>query len=101
MEINIFDAIQSLRPGANYGVDLNTNEITWQDTEVLEPTTEEIQTELSKLQTEYTNLEYARNRKDEYLNIEDQLDMLYWDKINSTNTWAEHITSVKNKYPKG
>ena len=32
--------------------------------------------------------------------VEDQLDMQYKDKMNNTNTWEEHITGVKTKYPK-
>jgi hypothetical protein len=40
------------------------------------------------------------NRIKEYASIEDQLDMMYKDKINNTNTWEAHITGVKTKYPK-
>lgn len=43
---------------------------------------------------------YKRERQKEYLSIGDQLDMIYWDKINGTNLWQEHITEIKTKYPK-
>jgi hypothetical protein len=41
-----------------------------------------------------------RKRDEEYPGIKDQLDMLYWDKINGTNNWVDSITKVKEKYPK-
>lgn len=40
------------------------------------------------------------NRMRDYLSIGDQLDMIYWDKINGTDIWQDHVTSVKLKYPK-
>lgn len=43
---------------------------------------------------------YMQNRRDNYASIAEQLDMLYHDKMNSTDTWQEHITSVKTQYPK-
>jgi len=35
-----------------------------------------------------------------YPSIQDQLDMIYWDKINETNKWEEAITKVKTDFPK-
>lgn len=43
---------------------------------------------------------YAELRQQEYPPIEEQLDMLYWDKVNGTNDWADLITEIKEKYPK-
>lgn len=44
---------------------------------------------------------YARiNSTDGYLPLNEQLDLQYWDSINSTTAWQEHITAVKEKYPK-
>ena len=45
--------------------------------------------------------QYKYDRQKAYKPLEEQLDMQYWDKVNNTNTWKEHIDSVKNKYPKG
>ena len=39
-------------------------------------------------------------RKKSYQTIEDQLDMQYWDIVNSTNNWKIAIDNVKTKYPK-
>lgn len=43
---------------------------------------------------------YIEKRKMEYPPLADQLDMLYHDRINNTDTWMEAIQAVKNKYPK-
>lgn len=45
-------------------------------------------------------LTYADLRRAEYPTIGDQLDMIYWDKVNNTNNWVDTITEIKNKYPK-
>ncbi len=43
---------------------------------------------------------YSEKRLTEYPQISEQLDMLYWDKVNNTNLWQEKITEIKTKYPK-
>lgn len=43
---------------------------------------------------------YAEKRQSEYPMISDQLDMIYWDKVNNTNLWQEKIAEIKSKYPK-
>ncbi|MGN0919708.1 MAG: hypothetical protein ACI4OR_03000 [Alphaproteobacteria bacterium] len=45
-------------------------------------------------------LTYAEKRLAEYPPISEQLDMMYWDKINNTNLWQEKIAEIKSKYPK-
>jgi hypothetical protein len=40
------------------------------------------------------------NRRTAYPSIPDQLDMLYWDKVNGTENWLNSIESVKNRFPK-
>ena len=35
-----------------------------------------------------------------YLPVEQQLDMQYWDSVNGTTTWKDHVAAVKAKYPK-
>ena len=35
-----------------------------------------------------------------YLPVADQLDMQYWDSVNGTTTWKDHVAAVKAKYPK-
>lgn len=53
------------------------------------------------VQIEIDNNAYKERRALEYKSIAEQLDMLYWDKVNNTNLWQEHINAVKTKYPKG
>ena len=35
-----------------------------------------------------------------YLPVAQQLDMQYWDSVNGTTKWKDHVASVKAKYPK-
>jgi len=35
-----------------------------------------------------------------YPPISEQLDMIYWDRMNGTNNWENAITAVKIRYPK-
>ena len=43
---------------------------------------------------------YVKLRAREYPSIADQLDMIYHDQCDGTNTWRDTITEIKNKYPK-
>ncbi|MGB1360807.1 MAG: hypothetical protein ACPG8V_01685 [Alphaproteobacteria bacterium] len=45
-------------------------------------------------------LDYKQQRQLEYKSMSEQLDMIYWDKVNGTDKWEKHIKSVKDKYPK-
>ena len=44
---------------------------------------------------------YARSNADDgYVSLGEQQDMQYWDAVNGTTTWKDHIQAVKEKYPK-
>ena len=43
---------------------------------------------------------YAALRQQEYPSRDEQLDMMYWDKINGTTVWEDTIQAIKDKYPK-
>jgi|6_EtaG_2_1085325.scaffolds.fasta_scaffold15225_3 hypothetical protein len=45
-------------------------------------------------------LSYAHKRRAEYPAIQDQLDTIYWDKVNGTENWKAAIEAIKAKYPK-
>jgi hypothetical protein len=99
--MDITKALLSLRPNSAWTVDGNTYDgITWLDTINPQPTEEEISAEASRLQAEYESLEYQRQRAKNYPAIVEQLDMLYWDKVNGTNNWQTVISAVKNQFPK-
>jgi hypothetical protein len=58
-----------------------------------------IQDEKEVLLDEYNN-GYIRARQEAYGSIADQLDMQYWDAVNGTTTWKDHIAQVKSDNPK-
>ena len=43
---------------------------------------------------------YIEARQEAYGDIGSQLDMQYWDKVNGTTTWKDHIAKVKSDNPK-
>ena len=43
---------------------------------------------------------YIQARQEAYGSIADQLDMQYWDAVNGTTTWKDHIATVKSDNPK-
>ena len=72
------------------------------------PTKEEVEAEVERIKKEEV---YKKQRTGQmvdgvvttdtiYLPIEEQLDMQYWDAVNGTTTWKDHIAAVKAKYPK-
>ena len=65
-----------------------------------QPTEAEIETAHAEWQAEYDAQDYARNRATAYASTGDQLDMQYWDSVNDTTTWKDHIASVKGQFPK-
>jgi len=43
---------------------------------------------------------YKTARLEAYGSVQDQLDMQYWDGVNGTTLWADHIAQVKADNPK-
>jgi len=43
---------------------------------------------------------YKTARQEAYGSIANQLDMQYWDSVNGTTLWADHIAQVKADNPK-
>tara|TARA_R100000808_G_C2122591_1_gene133564 strand:+ start:561 stop:866 length:306 start_codon:yes stop_codon:yes gene_type:complete len=43
---------------------------------------------------------YAQKRRAAYGMIGEQLDMIYWDQVNGTTTFKDHIAKVKSDNPK-
>ena len=46
------------------------------------------------------NRTYAEKRAEAYASIAEQLDMQYWDSVNGSRTWLDHVESVKDAHPK-
>ena len=99
MSTKVKFAIKALNPSAKFRVlDDSVDKIDW-----LEGTTpiakSTIEAKITEQQTAYNN-DYIRKRQEAYPGTWEQLDMIYWDKINGTNNWVDSITKVKEKYPK-
>ena len=45
-------------------------------------------------------IKYKSDRAAAYASIGDQLDMQYWDAVNGTTTWKDHVAKVKADHPK-
>ncbi|MDP3048904.1 MAG: hypothetical protein Q8N12_05665 [Thermodesulfovibrionales bacterium] len=45
------------------------------------------------------SIKYRELRAGAYAPLPEQFDMMYWDAVNGTNTWQEHIANVKKKHP--
>ena len=43
---------------------------------------------------------YIQARQEAYGDLGSQLDMQYWDLVNNTTTWKDHIAQVKADNPK-
>ena len=60
---------------------------------------ESVYTIRDKTKDELTD-DVRQRRAVEYGLIADQLDMQYWDQVNGTRIWLDHIAAVKAKHPK-
>lgn len=92
------DAVQSLRPGAEWV--LRGDDLEWLDQNKTQPTEAEIIAEVARLQAAYDAKAYARKRAVEYPAIGDQLDALFHAGVFPAEM-ADKIQAIKNKYPKG
>ena len=45
-------------------------------------------------------IKYKSDRAAAYASVGDQLDMQYWDAVNGTTTWKDHVAKVKADHPK-
>lgn len=54
----------------------------------------------SAVQAKINSEAYKDARASAYASLAEQLDMQYWDRVNGTSTWKEHIDAVKAAHPK-
>jgi hypothetical protein len=98
--MDILNSIKAINPNAEASINADDiNQITWLNgtTPIAKQT---ILNKQIELQAEYEAKQYQRDRAKEYLSIQEQLDLQYWDKVNGTNKWQDAINAVKAKYPK-
>ena len=62
------------------------------------------QSKIDEARIELNKLNYRNDRtnptKTHYASIAEQLDMQYWDAVNGTTTWKDHVAKVKSDNPK-
>ena len=101
-EMTTVDALQSLKPGAEWV--LRGSELEWLDSEQTEPTADELAAEVTRLQGVYDGNAYQRTRMPVYPDIREQLDLLYHDmtagKLDATGEWHKAVKAVKDATPK-
>jgi len=103
--IEIADALISLRPNSRFSVEDNDiSKIEWQDEDITSPTEDEIHAEMDRLQAIEDSIQYQSDRKEQYPNIGDQLDML-WHAIDSgtldkTSDFYITLKEIKDNNPK-
>ena len=94
-------ALQSLKPGAQWILrGDNYSGLEWIDDKAVIPSEDELKDEIVRLEARKEAISYRGKRASEYPQVREQLDMLYHDKVNSTETWKVAIKKVKDKYPK-
>ena len=95
-------ALTSLYPGAQWSLNgEDYSGLEWLPGNISpKPSREELEAEADRLHQVWLNNQYQRDRAREYPLITNQLDMLYWDKINGTDNWQQAVQAVKDKYPK-
>ena len=97
-EMTTVDALQSLKPGAEWVLRGDTLE--WLDSKQTEPTTEALAAEVTRLQGVYDGNAYQRTRMLVYPDIREQLDLLYHDmaadKGDKTGEWFKAVKAVKD-----
>jgi hypothetical protein len=95
---DITHALQSLRPGSVWSLNGDDyKDLVWNDDVNDKPSEEELNDEIAKLQAEYDADEYKRLRVLAYPSIEDQLDLIYHEGVES---WQTLIKSIKDAHPK-
>jgi hypothetical protein len=92
------DALQSLRPGAEWV--LRGDELEWLDTEQTRPTDAEIEAEVARLQADYEAKKYQRDRAAEYPSVNDYLDGIVKGDQAQIDAYIAACQAVKAKYPK-
>ena len=97
-----------LRAVVQYKTDGTLDQIVWDDdayktvhgVDQVHPSMADIEAMHTTVKAEKDALAYQRKRRDEYPSIEEQLDIIFWDKKNGTTEWEDSIQVIKNKYPK-
>ena len=72
---------------------------TWNVSGVAQPTDEQLNAVESAADLEERQNAVRSTRKSAYGDLGSQLDMQYWDNVNGTTTWKDHVAAVKTANP--
>ena len=79
---------------------LYSNVITLRDDVAYDADGNEVVYDESAVEAEVAKNAYKEQRAMAYKPLAEQLDMQYWDRVNGTDTWKQHIDAVKTAHPK-
>ena len=71
----------------------------WNLSGVAQPTDEQLNAVDSAADLEERQNAVRSTRRAAYGDLGDQLDMQYWDNVNGTTTWKDHVAAVKTANP--
>ena len=91
--------ILSLRPNADFTMNLDYESLVWLDKVQVKPTEKEYNDAVTAWEAEYDAQESARNRKKEYDAL-NQFELISDDTKNGTTTHIDAIEVIKAKWPK-
>jgi len=106
---DIAKAIVALKKDAKFSCNAeDLNQITWYDGNPTNITNEQIVAKQAELVVDFDAKKYQRDRQsgqnptgdNTYPPVEDQLDMIYHDQVDGTDTFKDAIKVVKDAYPK-
>jgi hypothetical protein len=72
--------------------------VTWKDAAQADQAG--VDTAIDEYAAHVASIKYREDRAAAYASLGDQLDMQYWDQVNGTTIWADHISAVKAAHPK-
>ena len=101
VRFSIVEALNSLVPNASWSaVGYEYESINWDDSEILQPSKEEVLVEIERLHNEYLKQEYRRLRAAEYPPMADYLDGIVKNDQEQIQKYIDACQAVKDKYPK-
>ena len=71
----------------------------WNVSGVAQPTNEQLNAVDSVADLEERQNAVRSTRRSAYGDLGSQLDMQYWDNVNGTTTWKDHVAAVKTANP--
>ena len=71
----------------------------WNISNVAKPTDEQLNAVDSAADLEERQNAVRATRRTAYGDLGSQLDMQYWDNVNGTTTWKDHVAAVKTANP--